>query len=112
MREADGSEDGATDTSSDWVSASEIAAYTYCARAYWLERVQSVPRPVAGGGGGESRLASGTLQHQAHGRRVEWQRWLVRAALVLLAAAAILVGVQRTVRRAQPVETPVPSSPQ
>jgi hypothetical protein len=108
MREADRHEDASTDTRSDWVSASEIAAYTYCARAYWLERVESVPRPAAGGG--ESRLASGTSQHEAHGRRVAWQRWLVRAALVLLAAAAALLGVQRAWRRAWLVERSVPSA--
>jgi hypothetical protein len=106
MREVDRHEDANTDTGSEWVSASEIAAYTYCARAYWLERVQSVPRPA--GGDVESRLAAGTWQHEAHGRRVAWQRWLVRAALVLLAAAATLLAVQRAWGRAGPAERPTP----
>ncbi len=71
----------------DWVSPSEIAAYTYCARAYWLERVQHFERT----GGGTARLEIGQSQHQSHGRRVAAQRWLVRLAIVLLVAAAGLM---------------------
>jgi hypothetical protein len=71
----------------DWVSASEIAAYEYCARAYWLECVQHVERPR----GTAARLESGVQHHGAHGRRVAAQQWLVRSAILLLIAAAALV---------------------
>jgi hypothetical protein len=77
------------DPGADWVSASEIAEYQYCARAYWLERVLHVERatPV------DSRLAAGEAHHRAHGRRVAWQHWLVRAACLLLVTAAVLMGI-------------------
>jgi hypothetical protein len=70
--------------SDDWVSPSDIATYTYCARAYWLERVRRLVRT----GEGTGRLEIGQLEHQAHGRRVSTQRWLVRLAIVILIAAA------------------------
>jgi hypothetical protein len=69
------------------VSASEIAAFEYCARAYWLERVQSTERDEESG----TRLAAGVAHHTTHGRTVVVQRWLVRLALALLALAAGLV---------------------
>jgi len=70
--------------SDDWVTPSDIATYTYCARAYWLERVQLIERSGAGTG----RLETGQLQHVSHGRRVALQRWLVRLSIVLLLGAA------------------------
>ncbi len=69
--------------SNDWVSPSDIATYTYCARAYLLERVQQIART----GEGMGRLEIGHLEHKSHGRRVSIQRWLVRLAIVLLIAA-------------------------
>ncbi len=75
--------------SNDWVSPSDIAAYTYCARAYWLERVRHFDRT----GAGTERLEIGQSQHQLHGRRVAAQRWLVRLAIVLLVGAAGLMWV-------------------
>jgi hypothetical protein len=74
------------------VSASEIGSYEYCARAYWLERVQRTERPAATG----SRLADGTGHHRAHGRRVAWQRHLVRAAVALVVAAILVLVVHAT----------------
>ena len=70
----------------DWVSASEIGAYEYCARAYWLERVRGIERTV----GVVGRLARGIVRHAQHGRRVAMQQWLVRVAIVLLIAAALI----------------------
>lgn len=75
----------------DWVSASEIAAYAYCARAYWLECVQQVERPAQG----NARLEAGQAHHRAHGRRVATQRWLIRLAVVLLVAAAAVMWATR-----------------
>ena len=71
----------------DWVSASDIAAYEYCARAYWLERVHQVARDAKADG----RLDSGHARHRAHGRRVAAQRWLVRVAIALIVVAMALV---------------------
>jgi hypothetical protein len=77
------------------VSASEIGTYEYCARAYWLERVQGVERLD----GAESRLVAGTAQHRAHGRRVAWQRWMLRSALVFLGCGAVLLLVHAAADR-------------
>jgi hypothetical protein len=74
------------------VSASEIGSYEYCARAYWLERVQHTVRPAAAG----SRLTDGTGHHRAHGRRVAWQRRLVRAAVMLVCGAILVLVVHAT----------------
>jgi hypothetical protein len=92
---------GSRDT--NWVSASEIGSYEYCARAYWLEQVQHTERPAANG----SRLADGTGHHRAHGRRVAWQRRLVRAAVVLV-CAAILVLVVHATRHWRRTTHPIP----
>ena len=73
--------------SDDWVSPSDIATYTYCARAYWLERVRGVERTSGGAG----QLEVGRFQHDVHGRRVVLQRWLVRLAVVLLLGAVGLI---------------------
>jgi hypothetical protein len=70
----------------DWVSASELAAYTYCGRSYWLERVVRAEIP---GGADESRREAGIDAHSAHGRRVFVARFLRRLAIgavVILAA--------------------------
>jgi hypothetical protein len=73
-------------SSDEWVSASEVAAYTYCARAYWLERVTIVERPLRG----ESVLAAGRAHHIAHGRRVRVSRWMLWVGTIL-----VLLGVLR-----------------
>jgi len=69
----------------EWVSASELAAYAYCGRAYWLERVvrTEVTAPH------EIRRSAGVDAHSAHGRRVTAARWLRRLAVVALAIVMI-----------------------
>ena len=69
----------------EWVSASELAAYAYCGRAYWLERVvrTEVTAPH------EIRRTAGVDAHTAHGRRVVTARWLRRLAVVALLIVAI-----------------------
>lgn len=64
--------------------ASEVGRYTYCARAWWLQRVMGVePHNLAA-------LQRGTAEHAAHGRGVERSRrqalWAAGLALVALAA--------------------------
>jgi hypothetical protein len=83
----DPSGQGGSDPGIDnWVSASEIGAFEYCARAYWLQHVREIESTPAG----ESRLAEGTIRHEAYGLLVLWQRRLVRAALALLVVAALV----------------------
>jgi hypothetical protein len=76
--------------SDDWVSASEIGAYAYCARAYWLERIHAIDQAQIDG----SRFDAGIAHHGAHGRRVTLQRWLLRLAVLLLAAAIVVVWIE------------------
>jgi hypothetical protein len=77
---------GTVDSEIDnWVSASEVGAFEYCARAYWLPHVHEIESTVA-----DARLAEGTVRHQAYGRLVFWQRWLLRLAVVLLIVACVV----------------------
>jgi hypothetical protein len=86
------------------VSASEIGTYEYCARAYWLERVQRTERPA----GKNSRLTAGTGHHRAHGRRVAWQRRLTGAAAALICAGVLLLLVHAATRHGRTAAGPVP----
>ncbi|MFI5248502.1 MAG: hypothetical protein ACHQTF_00955 [Gemmatimonadales bacterium] len=86
------------------MSASEIGTYEYCARAYWLQRVQRIERPAGTG----SRLADGTGHHRAHGRRVAWQRRLARAAVALILAGILLLLVHAATRHGRAGAHPVP----
>ena len=87
-----------------WVSASEIGTYEYCARAYWLERVERTERRTGTG----SRLADGTGHHWAHGRRVAWQRRLAGAAAALIFAGVLLLLVHAATRHGRPGAHSVP----
>ena len=81
-------------SNSDVIRASELGEYVYCARAWWLRRVQGVPSHSV------AALRSGQQAHQRHGRAVasyQMQRRLALltaalAGLILLAAAASLLG--------------------
>lgn len=66
------------------ISAHEIGRYVYCARAWWLQRVQGyAPANLAA-------LQLGSHRHEVHGRAVSavWTRTLL--AYVLLGVAIIL----------------------
>jgi CRISPR/Cas system-associated exonuclease Cas4 (RecB family) len=70
----------------DFVRASGMSEYTFCARAWWLRREGVVPTR-----GGESREA-GTRWHEQHGRTVERARRLrLVSALCIYAALAVAV---------------------
>jgi CRISPR/Cas system-associated exonuclease Cas4 (RecB family) len=81
-------------TDSDVIRASELGEYVYCARAWWLRRVQGVASRNT------AALSGGQQAHDRHGRAVaasQTQRRLALllgalAALALLAAAASLAG--------------------
>jgi hypothetical protein len=67
--------------------ASEVGRYTYCARAWWLQRVKGcTPRNLAA-------MERGRERHEVHGRGLlragrlaAWAGWLALLALALLAA--------------------------
>ena len=66
------------------IRASEVGQYIYCARAWWLERVQGHEPTNA------EALERGRESHDAHGRLVAsavrqaaWARWLVMFALAI-----------------------------
>ena len=66
--------------------ASDVGRYTYCARAWWLERMAGeIPL-------NREALSQGRQRHQAHGRLVGAagrQMRIVRALLWLLAGLAL-----------------------
>ncbi len=74
----------------DDVTASEIAAFVYCAKAWHLERVVgALPSDAAA-----RARAAGTTHHVRHGTAVHVGSWLGRnsrrVALALLLVAALL----------------------
>lgn len=73
----------------DIIRASELGEYVYCARAWWLQRVQGVPSHNV------AALHSGQQAHDRHGRAVanyQTQRRLA-LALAVLAVLAMLAGL-------------------
>ena len=73
------------------IRASELGEYVYCARSWWLKRVQGVQSRNT------AALRSGTAAHDRHGRgvaTVQTQRrlatFLLAAVLVVLLAAVLL----------------------
>ena len=62
------------------IRASELGEYAYCARAWWLRRVQGAPSANV------RELRAGTQAHAAHGRLL----WLARALRVFALACAAL----------------------
>jgi len=67
--------------------ASELGEYVYCARAWWLHRVQGVPSSNT------AALASGQQAHDQHGRAVARSLTQQRLAIVLLGLAVLLAVV-------------------
>jgi len=66
------------------ISASELGRYTYCARAWWLERALGmIPHNVAA-------LELGARRHEAHGKVVATARRETALALWLLGLAVAL----------------------
>ena len=76
--------------------ASEVGEYVYCARAWWLRRNGVVPNGHAGHRL-KARLARGTRLHAWHSLKVHTSAWLVAAALIMLAAAAVTAVALRAV---------------
>jgi CRISPR/Cas system-associated exonuclease Cas4 (RecB family) len=70
----------------DFVRASGMSEYTFCARAWWLRR-EGV-EPTRGG----ERRAAGKDWHERHGRGVERARTL-RLVATLCTFAALALGI-------------------
>src|SRR3982751_1784678 len=85
-------------TPDDDVTASEIAAFAYCAKAWHLERVIGAPASVASA----RRRHAGTTHHARHGGSVRLGSWLGRysrlAALALLVLAGALAVLAMLIR--------------
>lgn len=67
------------------IRASEVAEFTYCARAWWLRRVQGY-QPT-----GRERREHGVALHAHHGRSVQISTLLLWLALMVCLAAIILL---------------------
>jgi len=69
-----------------YVRASDIGAWSYCNRAWWLARVQKAPheRP--------QQLEWGDQAHTDHGRLTSRAQWLRKSGTALLAGGLILLG--------------------
>ena len=69
------------------VRASDIGAWAFCNRAWWLAHVQHAEHenPAA--------LSRGDEAHAAHGQAVTQAGWQQRLGLLLLAAGLILGGL-------------------
>lgn len=78
----------------DIIRASEIGQYAYCARAWWLARVQGYRSA------NQAAMRRGTARHRAHGRSVVAFHRLRRFAymLLILAASALLIWLLVTLR--------------
>jgi CRISPR/Cas system-associated exonuclease Cas4 (RecB family) len=69
----------------DIIRASEIAQYSYCARAWWLGRVKGYRSANV------AAMRQGTAQHRTHGRAVESYHLLRRLAVVLIGLAGVFL---------------------
>lgn len=76
-----------------WIRASELRAYGYCARAWWLQYVLGLEPADTG------RLIAGTEHHLTHGREVLRAERLRRLALALLLLGVLLVALALLVIR-------------
>jgi hypothetical protein len=74
------------------IRASEVGLYAYCARAWWLGRVEGY-RPV-----NQAALEAGKSAHQAHGQAVVGYYRLRQAAYAVLGLAGIVLLVMMILR--------------
>jgi hypothetical protein len=67
------------------VRASDLSAWAYCNRAWWLANVKGAPHQHP------QQLAQGIAAHRAHGAGVRRATLLRRVGLALIALAALLM---------------------
>lgn len=74
--------------SENWIKASEISAYVYCGRAWWLERVRGYRSHNL------RELEEGVRYHRQHGRLLERSIWARRLAYALLFIVVAVITFQ------------------
>lgn len=67
------------------VRASDLSAWAYCNRAWWLATVQGVPHQAP------EQLERGTAAHARHGRNVARAQRLRQVAMLGFALATLLL---------------------
>lgn len=67
------------------VRASDLSAWAYCNRAWWLANVQGVPHQEP------EQLERGTAAHARHGRNLARAQRLQQVAMLGFALAALLL---------------------
>ncbi len=73
--------------SEHFITASELATFVYCRRAWWLRHVRG-HAPA-----NRAALRRGREAHSTHARRVDWARRIILLGWALLLAGAGLVVV-------------------
>jgi hypothetical protein len=68
-----------------FVSASELAEYAYCRRAWWLRAVRGATSPEQG-----TRFDEGRAAHERHAIGILAARALAITAVALIVAAVVL----------------------
>jgi len=68
----------------DWIRASEIQAYGYCARSWWLRYVLELDPADP------EEMETGTGRHWAHGRQVIRAEGFRRVAVLIMLVALVL----------------------
>jgi hypothetical protein len=81
----------AEDGAGDWVRASEVGEYAYCARAYWLHRVVGAGEPQDDAHA--ELLASGAIAHEDYGRTTLRGGLRRRRALTVIGIALLIAAV-------------------
>ena len=71
-------------TGVEWVAASDLSTYCYCAKLYYLSKVRH-ERPNAEGA---ARLKAGVVHHHEHGvkydRQLRFKRWATAGLAIVL----------------------------
>lgn len=70
-----------------YTTASELAEYVYCHRAWWLHHMRAF-EPAH-----QEALSHGRDAHSRHGRRVLLSEWLVRLGWLMILVAVLTLGV-------------------
>jgi hypothetical protein len=70
----------------DYIRASELSEYAFCAQAWWLHRVEGVEPDD------DRPLRAGEAWHSDHGRRV-WLAGVLQGAAILVGLAALALAL-------------------
>lgn len=84
----DKTEVGGDNSADDWVRASEVGEYAYCARAYWLHRVVNAGEPE--GDAHAELLTAGAIAHEDYARATLRRGLRRRRALTVIGVALLI----------------------